>query len=420
MKNSLFTCVALFICASSIAQGINTNLDESKVLPYTLPDPLTTDAGKPVKNVKEWETVRRPEILALFQENVYGKTPETKVPVRVVVNSVDNNALNGSAIRKQISLYLGEKESTKMDILLYLPAKIKKPVPVFLGLNFEGNHSINADPGITLSTRWMRYDKVRGIVNHFSTEASRGVQAGRWNVEEILARGYGVATVYQGDIELDRVARSAEDVHNLFPKPGPGDWGSIGAWSWGLSRALDYLITDKDVDGKRVAVLGHSRLGKAALWAGALDKRFALVISNNSGEGGASLYRRNYGERIADLTKAVPYWFCENFKGFTGHEDALPVDAHELIALIAPRPIYVASAVEDTWADPKGEFLSLYHAGPVYKLYGKKGLESDQQPGVGEPVGSGSLGYHVREGVHNVTLFDWQQYLNFADLHLKK
>ncbi len=421
MKDILWPgIVCLFFAVSTYAQGLKTNLDEAKVRTFSLPDPLRTSSGKLVKNVREWERVRRPEILAMFEENVYGKTPDNKLPVRMVVNKVDRNALNGKAVRKEVSLFFSDEDKPRIDLLIYLPVAGEKPAPVFLGLNFEGNHSIHADPGITLSMRWMRHNQVRGIENHRATEASRGAQAGRWQVEEVLARGYGLATVYQGDIELDRKDRSEDDIHALFPEPGPGDWGSIAAWSWGLSRALDYLITDKDVDAKKVAVLGHSRLGKAALWAGALDKRFAMVIANNSGEGGASLYRRNYGETIADLNSAFPHWFCLNFKKFSGREDDLPVDAHELIALQAPRPVYVASAIEDTWADPKGEFLSLYHAGPVYRLFGLQGMDSDQQPAVGESGGKGALGYHVREGGHDVTLLDWQHFLNFADRHFKK
>ncbi|CAG4992438.1 Carbohydrate esterase [Dyadobacter sp. CECT 9275] len=416
----LFGLTALLLSFSVCAQEMETNEDERKVNAYVLPELLRTNSGKLVRNVRDWERVRRPEILAAFEDYIFGKTPVRKLPPRIAVTSVDQKALNGKAIRKQITVFFSQKDKPKIDILLYLPAGTRKPFPVFLALNFEGNHSVCADSGITISQRWMRYDKVRGIENHYATAASRGSRAERWPVEEILQRGYGLATVYQGDVELDRPERSPDDIHAMFRKPGPGDWGGIAAWSWGLSRVMDYLVTDTQVDAKKVAVLGHSRLGKAALWAGALDKRFAMVISNNSGEGGASLYRRNFGETIADLTRAVPYWFCENFSEFSGHENDLPVDAHELIALMAPRPVYVASAVEDTWADPRGEFLSLYHASPAYHLYGLRGLESNRQPDVGQNAGAGVLGYHLRKGDHELTRIDWQYFLNFADRYFKK
>jgi hypothetical protein len=411
----------VMVAATAAAQPQTAQYDEAKVPAYTLPDALRFADGRAVTSVDAWRA-RRFEILRLFETDVYGRSPGPPPAMRFVVVESSPSALAGRATRRQVRVLLdGTESGPAFELLLYVPRAARRPVPAFLGLNFGGNHTVHADTGIRLSKAWMRDGE--GVVDHRATEASRGSAAAAWPLEFILERGYALATVYYGDLEPDHADGWRDGVRARIG-PGrrgrfaPDDWGAIAAWAWGLQRALDYLTTQSDVDGRSVAVIGHSRLGKTALWAGAQDERFAMVVSNDSGEGGAALARRKFGERTEDITRVFPHWFCGRYRDYAGREEALPVDQHQLLSLVAPRPLYVASATEDLWADPRGEFLAAKAAEPVYRLLGRDALGVAEPPAPDRPVGD-SIGYHLRSGEHALTAYDWEQYLGFADRHLR-
>jgi hypothetical protein len=406
--------LALAFCLSAPGQQQRDTLyDEAKVPGYTLPAVLTLRSGEPVRDAKAWNARRRPEILALYESEVYGKSPANPPKLNYEVKSVEKSALEGRAVRKLVTVFLSDKSGApKMDLLLYLPAGAPRPVPVILGLSFTGIHTVANDPGVPLAEQWVR------DVRQTAAENTRGAGVTQWQVDKILAAGYGLATVYYGQIEPDFVGGMKYGIRPLYLKPGrtepgPDEWGAIAAWAWGASRAMDYLEKDRDVDARHVALFGHSRLGKAALWGGAQDTRFSIVISNESGEGGAAISRRDYGERTLDLNTRFPHWFDGAFKKYSGREEEMPFDSHMLLSLIAPRGLYVASAEGDQWSDPKGEFLGAANASPVWQLFGKKGTGTMEMPGLHQPVGD-NVRYHVRAGKHDVTEYDWEQYLKFA------
>ncbi|MBZ5619395.1 MAG: acetylxylan esterase [Acidobacteriia bacterium] len=401
----------------AVVAGIPVNYDEALVGTYTLPDPLVLANGKPVRDAKTWNEKRRPEIVRLFEENQYGRAPERPAGMSFDVFDKGTPALDGKAVRKQVTVYFSrDKAGPKMDLLIYLPAGASKPVPLLLNVSFSANSSSVDDPGIKPGEVWGR-DKKR-------VPAPKG-GIGRINPLPFLSAGIGVATVYYGDIDPDFLGGVPYGVRALYLKPGqtepaPDEWGAIAAWAWGLSRAMDYLETDQGVDAKRVAIVGVSRLGKTVMWAGAHDQRFAMVIASCSGEGGAALSRRNYGETIAHLTEPTryPYQFCANYQKFAAHVDQFPVDAHMLVALMAPRPVLLQTGDKDFWSDPKGEFLAAVAAGPVYRLLGKQGLDTDQMPAPGEAI-LHTIGYQMHAGGHGTIPSDWDLFLKFMQMHFR-
>ena len=405
----LFLSLCPFILS---AQQFVANYDEAKIPAYTLPDPLIFNNGTKVITKKDWEK-RREELLKVFEKEVYGIIPEWHGTMRATLVSQKENALNGLALRKEVRLELSDNGKTlPVMLLIYLPIN-KKKVPVILGYNFDGNHTVSDEPDILLPTSWVSNNNF-GISDNKASEKERGSSVSRWPLKEIIEEGFGLATAYYGDIDPDFKDGFKDGVHSLFTaKRDSSSWASVAAWAWGLSRLLDYLETEKTVDAKKVIVMGHSRLGKAAIWAAVKDPRFAMCISNNSGCSGAALSKRIFGETVGRINNSFPHWFCDNYKKYSLNEDKMPVDQHELLALIAPRPLYVASAQDDLWADPKGEFLSCVYASPVYELLGLKGFPVKEIPALNKPV-FGSIAYHIRPGKHDVTLYDWKCYMEFA------
>ena len=393
------------------------NYDESKVPAFDLPEVLTCENGRRVATVGQWEKKRRPELLSLFSEQEYGVTPQhTGIKVKHEVIASNPKAMGGVATQKQVLFtFTGKNGKTHQALLLlYLPNGVKGCAPVIVSYNFHGNQTTTLEEDVLFSP------SKEVMKSEGSDKWIRGEQASRWSYELALQRGYAVATMNYHDIYPDSPALRGQGIAPLLRgyqeenlRKG-NEWGAIGIWAWGYSRIADYLEKEKQIDKKRMVVLGHSRLGKTALWAGVQDNRFKVVISNDSGCGGAALAKRVFGENIARITANFPHWFCPNFNFYAENEAALPFDQHELLALIAPRHVYVASAEDDQWADPKGEYLSAYYAGVVWELYGMHGLPSDTPPDIHQPQHF-DVGYHIRAGKHDVTEYDWKCYLAFCD-----
>lgn len=364
-----------------------------------LPDPLIMQDGTPVTTARQWRDARRPELLELFRTHEYGRASVGRPgDLRFETVDVTHGMMDGRATRKRVdAIFSGPGGEGRIRLLMFLPQDAPGPVPSFVLIGHR-------DPD--------NYDPDREKRMPF------------WPAEEIIARGYGTVTFFVADVDPDNYDEFKDGVHGIFDQfegDRPGDaWGTIAAWAWGASRAMDYIETDPQFDKTKVAVIGHSRGGKTALWCGAEDERFALAISNNSGCSGAAISRRPVGETIKQINDRFPHWFCTNYRAFNDNEDAQPFDQHQLIALMAPRLVYVASASEDTWADPEGEFLATVHASPVYQLFGMTGIESTEMPPADTPLHAGRIGYHLRTGEHDLTEYDWARYMDFTDRHWKR
>lgn len=392
---SLIIAVVLISISYLHAQNPEPNYDETKVPVYVLPDVLKTSAGKLVRNKKDWERSRRPEILTLFEDNIYGKMPKVYDSLRFSVVNEDKTSMDGKAYLKEvvIEVFKGNR-SVKVNVVLFVPNNVVNPVPAFLLINNRSKE--NTDP-------------------------TRSRRSEFWPAEVVVDAGYAIAAIHVDDLAPDNKDLFMNGVLQLYPEQLEADNGmrAIGAWAWGASRVMDYFEKDELIDKKRVVLVGHSRGGKAALWSAAQDERFAICVTNCSGNTGAALSRRQFGERIAAINAVFPHWFNKNYKTFNNKENLLPVDQHMLIALIAPRPVYATNASEDFWADPKGTFLSVKNAEPVFSLYGQQSALPGTPPAIDTPIIQSPIAYHNRAGKHDLTLYDWTNFIKFADYHFK-
>lgn len=394
----------------AIKTGHVSNYDEAKVPPYTLPDPLVLADGTPVKDADTWRRARRPEIIKLYEKEIFGRVPANAPKVVWRVTATEPAAREGTVSIKRVLGTMGDAANApKIPLTLYTPAKAKGRVPIILLVNFGGLPAVpSAQAGAAAPP----------------PAAGAAPNTGEPPVAaDILARGWGYATIFYQDIQPDRrtsldegviaFSRAAGQTH------GPEDWGAISAWAWGASRAIDYLETDAAVNPRQIALFGHSRLGKTALWASATDPRIAAVFSSCAGEMGTSLSRRDFGETVDDMTQNFPWWFSTTFQKWAGRWNEMPVDAHMLIALSAPRPVFLTGGTRDQWADPVGMHLAAVAAGPVYRLLGKKDLGTPQPPPLDTPLTSGDLGWHYHTGAHAATPEDWKAFLVFVAKYFK-
>lgn len=370
------------------------NYDEALVPAYVLPELLTAKDGYKITSSRDWEKIRRPEILELFTSQVFGRVPTTDYKKTFTVVKEDKNAMNGQATLKLVDITISAQgKSLTIHLGLFIPNSAVKPVPVFLLI-------CNRDPS--------------------NIDFTRSKKSEFWPAEEAIARGYAIAAFDNADVDPDKDDGFKNGIHGLLDNGRtPESWATIAAWAWGTSRCVDYLTTDKKIDKQKIAVVGHSRGAKTSLWAGANDSRIAMVVCNEAGCGGSSISRRRFGETIYEINRGFPHWFCTNFRIYNNNEDALPVDFHELMALTAPRLLYIASAENDLWGDPHGQYLALLNAIPAFNLFKDKSRLNEAMPALNTSVMSGNVAYHIRDGKHNLLVKDWNFFMDFADQNWK-
>ncbi|HLY07859.1 MAG TPA: acetylxylan esterase [Planctomycetota bacterium] len=428
MKSIAWALILLGACSAPPLPAPPREYPAPAALPLRpeLPDPLVSFVGKRISSRAEWETQRKPELKALFQHYMYGILPPV-TEVSAAVRRTDPAAFGGKATLREVSLTIAGPKGPRIDLLLVVPNQRRGPAPVFVGLNFTGNHSLVTDPAVALPTSWMRGGgKGEEVVNNRATDRGRGKNAGTWALEQSIDRGYAVATVYYGDIFPDKPEFS-DGVFPQFhePKEGqktPGDTGcgAIAMWAWGIHRIIDYLVTVPELDRSKIAVTGHSRLGKTALLAAAFDERIALAIPHQAGCGGTAPSRTKNpkAESVKRINSSFPHWFDDHFKQFNEDVDRLPFDQNCLLALCAPRPVLYTNGIEDQWANPDGQFEMAKAAAPVYRLYGVDALSVTERPPVGQLV-DGALGYYLRTGPHVSDPDYWKTFLDYADRHFR-
>jgi hypothetical protein len=419
----LFPCAGYAQIADSpddSVADIPVNYTEAKVRQYTLPDPLTLANGEKVTDAETWLSKRRPEILKLVEENIYGRAPGRPEAMSFDVHDKGTPAFESKALRKQVTIYFAkDKSDNYLDLLIYLPADSKGPVPLLLEVGWAPNNITVNDEGVKIGRNWDRRTKQR-------TPATSGRRFGPGlNVMQLVENGFGIAIFNYSDVDPDSLDSIAHGVRALYLKegqtePAPDEWGSISAWAWGISRIMDYFETDPQIDEKRIAIYGASRLGKTVLWAGARDERIACVLAAVSGAGGGALARRNYGETIAHLVAPTrfPYQFARNYQKWADNVDEFPVDSHMVIALLAPRAVLLQTGNTDKWSDPYGEFLAAKAATPVFELLGEKGIEVENLPEPGVAL-MNKLGYLMHDGGHGTLPSDWDVFLKFMQKYLQ-
>ncbi|HZM03271.1 MAG TPA: hypothetical protein VFC44_09620 [Candidatus Saccharimonadales bacterium] len=409
---------AVLLVLTCAANGANSFPPASELpLRPEPPDPLVMLDGHPVKTKKEWVKKRRPELKQLFQHYMYGWLPPA-AKVSGEITYTDTNFFDGKATLQLVTIKLGPAAAPEVHLLMVMPNRRATPAPIFLGMNFSGNHTLLADPHIPLTASWMP-NKLPNVVNNHDTEAGRGTETNVWCIDQIIDRGYAVATYFCGDVEPDNDAPQDGVRETIHPARASDDWGTIAAWAWGMERVMDYLVKDRNIDSKRIALVGHSRFGKATVVAGAFDDRVALVIPLQAGCGGTAPSRGKVGESVKQINDRFPQWFCGEFKQFNDRPQRLPFDQNCLIALCAPRPVLLGGATGDTWSNPAGAFEMLRGAGSVYRLLGVEGLAANTMPQTNKLIDS-NLGFFMRPGKHSMSRLDWKYFLDFADKHLAR